>query len=78
MGPAKDTPDGRADLRTANKLTLSGGVLYQRHHPEDTQDVIKQFVMPRAHHSKVIDGCHKDAGHQGRDQAWTLVEDRFW
>ena len=78
MGPAKDTPDGRAVLRTVDKLTLSGGVLYQRHCLKDAQDVIKQFVMPRAHHQKVTDGCHRDAGHQGRDQKWTLVEDRFW
>ena len=26
----------------------------------------------------VIDGCHRDAGHQGCDMTWTLVEDRFW
>ena len=39
MGPTKETPDGRVILRTADKLTLSGGVLYQtpsqghpRHH----------------------------------------------
>ena len=52
MGPAKDTPDGRAVLRTTDKLTLSGGVLYQRHYLEDAQDIIKQFVMPRAHHQR--------------------------
>ena len=57
MGPAKDTLDGRAVLRTAHKLILSGGVLYQRHRLEDAQ-IIKQFVVPRAHHWKVIDACH--------------------
>ena len=41
MGPAKDTPDSRVVLRTADKLTLSGGVLYQRHHLKDTQDIMK-------------------------------------
>ena len=66
MGPGKETPDGRAVLRTTDKLTLSGGVLYQRHHLTDAQD-IKQFIMPCAHHLKVIDGCHRDAEHQGCD-----------
>ena len=78
MGPVKETPDGRVVLRTADKLTLSGGVLYQRHRLEDTQDVIKQFVIPQAHCWKVIDSCHRDMGHQGHDQTWTLVEGRFW
>ena len=41
MGPAKDTPDGRSVLSTADKLTLSGGVLHQRHHLEDAQDIMK-------------------------------------
>ena len=44
---------------------------------EDIQDIIMQFVVPRAYHQKVIDGCCRDAGHQGCDQTWTLVEDRF-
>ena len=34
--------------------------------------------MPRAHCRKEIDGCHRDVGHQGHDQTWTLVQDRFW
>ena len=34
--------------------------------------------MPCAHHQKVIDGCHRDTGHQGHDRTWMLVEDRFW
>ena len=41
MGPTKETQDGRAVLRTADKLTLSGGVLYQKHHLKDAQDIIK-------------------------------------
>ena len=46
MGPAKDTLDGRAVLRTTDKLTLSGRVLYQRHHLEDVHDVIKRLSYP--------------------------------
>ena len=69
MGPANDTPDSRAVLRTADKLISSGGVLDQRHCLKDAQDIIKQFVMPGAHHWKATYGCHRDAGHQGCD--WT-------
>ena len=35
MGPAKETSDGGVVLRTTDKLTLSGRVLYQRHCLED-------------------------------------------
>ena len=50
MGSTKETPDGRVVLRTTDKLTLSGGVQYQRHHLKDAKDIIKQFVVPCAHH----------------------------
>ena len=26
----------------------------------------------------MMDSCHRDAGHQGCDRTWTLVEDKFW
>ena len=34
--------------------------------------------MPRAHSKTAIDGCHCDAGHQGKKRTKSLISDRFW
>ena len=36
------------------------------------------FVVPRAHQQTALNGCHQDAGHQGKKQTLSLVVDRFW
>ena len=43
-----------------------------------TVDEVKCFVVPRAHRRTAIDGCHRDAGHQGKKRMESLVSDRFW
>ena len=34
--------------------------------------------MPRAHQMTAIDGCHHDAGHQGKKRMESLISDQFW
>ena len=53
MGPAKDIPDGRVVLRTAKKLTLSGGSL------------ISQTSQKHPRHHKTI--CHAQSTLQESD-----------
>ena len=55
-------------LRNADKLTLSGGLLYYRHKPKYQIEEVKCFVVPKAHQRTVIDGRHHDAGHQGKKE----------
>ena len=65
-------------LRNADKLTLSGGLLYHRYTPKYKVDEIKCFVVPKAHRWTALDGCHRDAGHQGKTRTTSLISDRFW
>ena len=51
LGSLKHTPAGRSLLRNVDKLTLSGGLLYQL-------EEVKWFVVLLAHRRMVIDGCH--------------------
>ena len=39
---------------------------------------VKCFVVPKAHRRTTINGCHRDAGHQGKKRTESLISDRFW
>ena len=75
LGPKKNTPEGRSILQNADKLTLSGGLLYYRYKPKYKIEEVKCFVMPRAHRRTAIDGCHHDACHQGKKRTASLISD---
>ena len=77
LGTKKNTPEGRSILWDADKLTLSGGLLYYRYKPKYQIEEVKHFVVPRAHRT-TIDGCHHDAGHEGKKRTKSLISDRFW
>ena len=78
LGPHKNTPTGKSLLRNADWLTLCGGLLYHRYMPKYQVDKVKHFVVLRAHRRTAIDGCHHDAGHQGKKRTESLVSDQFW
>ena len=62
LGTKKNTPEGG----NADKLTLSGGLLYYRYKPKYQIEEVKCFIVPRVHRRTAIDGCHHDASHQGK------------
>ena len=45
----ESTPEGRSKLWNADKLTLSGGLLYYRYKPKYQIEEVKCFIVPRAH-----------------------------
>ena len=78
LGTKKNTPEGRNILQNADKLTLSGGLLYYRYKSKYQIEEVKHFVVPRVHRRTAIDGCHHDTGHQGKKRTESLISDRFW
>ena len=58
LGSKKNTPEGRSILWNADKLTLSGGLLYYRYKPKYQIEKVKCFVVPRAPKRTTTDGCH--------------------
>ena len=77
LGMKKNTLERRSILQNADKLTLSGGLLYYRYKPKYQIKEVKHFVGPRVHRRTAIEGCHHDAGHQGK-RTDSLISDRFW
>ena len=36
------------------------------------------FVVPKVHWTAALNGCHRDAGHQGQDHTLSLLQECFW
>ena len=43
-----------------------------------TKDRILTFLVPANKCHAVLDSCHREAGHQGRDRMLSLLRERFW
>ena len=41
-------------------------------------NMVLLFVVPACKHQAVLDLCHHDVGHQGRDRTYSLLQERFW
>ena len=59
-------------------LRMSHGLLYMEMHAPGTDENIFAFVVPAKKQQAAIDGCHHNAGHQGRDRTLSLMKERFW
>ena len=35
-------------------------------------------MVPKAHRTATLNGCHRDAGHQGHDHTLSLLQECFW
>ena len=53
------------------------GVLYLHSMPKgETKDLLL-FIVPKAHQVTALNGCHRDAGHQGHDCTLSLLWEHF-
>ena len=60
------------------EFTLQDNLLYLQVTPTNSQDMVSVFVVPTADWQATIDGCHRSAGHQGRDRTLSLMKEQFW
>ena len=45
--------------------------------PKGSTDTALLFIVPAAKRQAVLDLCHWDVGHQGRDRTYSLLQERF-
>ena len=72
-----NTPEGRALVSEQKRLTMHDGKVY-RHFEREGKDDSYQFIVPVAQRKNALNGCHRDAGHQGQYRTVSLLRDRFW
>ena len=59
-------------------FTLLNDMLFINDTLKGSTDTALLFVVPACKHQAVLDLCHWDVGHQGRDRTYSLLQERFW
>ena len=54
------------------------GTLYLHSTPKGEDEDLLLFIVPKAHWTATLNGCHWDAGHQGCDHTLSLLQEHFW
>ena len=67
-----------AYVKAKEQLLLKNGLLYRKTHIGPAKETIFQFVVPPRHLSAAMDGCHREAAHQGQRHSASLMQERFW
>ena len=57
---------------------MKRNLLYIQTAAPGMQDQILAFVVPANKRQAALDGCHRKAGHQGRDRTLSLLREHFW
>ena len=70
--------DAKAYGDQQKALTLLNDMLFINDTPKGSTDMVLLFIMPACKRQAVLDLCHRDVGHQGRDRMSLLLQERFW
>ena len=62
-----------AYVKSKDQLVMKNGLLYQQSKQGQTQETVLQFVVPQIHRNAALDGCHREAAHQGQSRSLSLM-----
>ena len=55
-----------AYVKVKEQLLIKNGLLYRKTQQGLASEIVFQFVVPQRHRSTTLDGCHREAAHQGQ------------
>ena len=64
--------------RNCQNFTSLWGTLYLCSTPKGENEDLLLFIVPKAHQTSALNGCHQDAGHQGCDRILSLLQEHSW
>ena len=64
-----------AYAKSKDQLVMKNSPLYQQSKQGQTQETILQFVVPQIHRNAALDGCHREAAHQGQSCSLSLMQE---
>ena len=67
-----------AYAKSKDQLVMRSGLLYWQSKQGPTQETVLQFVIPQIHRNAALDGCHREAAHQGQSHSLSLMQEQFW
>ena len=78
LGECIKSKEGQMVWRNCQNFISLQGILYLCSTPKGEDEDLLLFVVPKAHWTAALNGCHWDAGHQGHDCTLSLLQERFW
>ena len=67
-----------AYIKANEQLLIKNGLLYWKTRQGQANEIVFQFVVPQRHRGAALDGCHREAAHQGQRRSATLMQEHFW
>ena len=67
-----------AYVKAKEQLLIKNGLLYRKIWQGQANEVVFQFVVPQRHRGAALDGCHREAAHQGQRHSAALMQECFW
>ena len=67
-----------AYIKAKEQLLIKNGLLYRKTWQGLAGEIMFQFIVPQRHRSTTLDGCHREAAHQGQHRSTTLMQGCFW
>ena len=67
-----------AYIKAKEQLLIKNGLLYWKSRQGQTDETVFQFVVPQRHRGTALDGCHREAAHQGQCRSTALMQECFW
>ena len=67
-----------AYIKAKEQLLIKNGLLYRKTWQGQATEIVFQFVVPQRHRGTTLDGCHREAAHQGQCHSATLMQECFW
>ena len=78
MKDVTDEKSVRAYLKAQDNLVMRDGLLYHKLKLSTTGETVWHFVVPKVHRGAALDGCHREAAHQGQRRSFSLMQEQFW
>ena len=67
-----------AYAKSKDQLVMKNGLLYRQSKQGQTRETVLQFIVPQIHRNVALDGCHREAAHQGQSCSLSLMQEQFW
>ena len=78
LGEHASSEEGQMVWRNHQNFTVLQDALYQHSMPKRENEDLLLFIVPKAHQTPALNGCHRDAEHQGCDHTLSLLQEHFW
>ena len=70
--------DAKAYGERQKDLVIQNDLLFIRDMPKNCMESVLLFVVPANKCQAALDLCHRNAGHQGQDRTYSLLQEQFW